>query len=63
MHFLGEITRNNMLKYSYMCEVGICFISKHSDNINERCLIGVSNKPFDYLACGLVLLAVIYPSG
>jgi spore maturation protein CgeB len=32
-----------------------------SDDLNERAMAGASNKPFDYLACGLALLVSDLP--
>ena len=32
-----------------------------SDDVNEQAMAGASNKPFDYLACGLALLVSDLP--
>ena len=43
------------------CDVGLAFMPKDSDDINEQAMTGASNKPFDYLACGLALLVADLP--
>jgi glycosyltransferase involved in cell wall biosynthesis len=37
-------------------DVGIAFTSEHPRNFNHSMAAGASNKPFEYLACGLALL-------
>jgi glycosyltransferase involved in cell wall biosynthesis len=34
---------------------------KESDDINEQAMAGASNKPFDYLSCGMALLVSDLP--
>jgi glycosyltransferase involved in cell wall biosynthesis len=60
--FLGAIpTRGELLERCHRCDVGLAFMPKDSDDINEQAMTGASNKPFDYLACGLALLVADLP--
>jgi glycosyltransferase involved in cell wall biosynthesis len=62
VQFLGAIpTRGELLAWCQRCEVGLAFMPKDSDDINEQAMTGASNKPFDYLACGLALLVADLP--
>lgn len=44
------------------CDVGLAAFPPHSGNVNLEHLAGASNKPFDYLACGLALLVSDQPT-
>jgi len=60
--FLGAIpTRGELLAWCRRCDVGLAFMPKHSNDLNEQAMTGASNKPFDYLACGLALLVSDLP--
>ena len=62
VQFLGALsTRSELLAWCYKCDVGLAFMPKDSDDINEQAMTGASNKPFDYLACGLALLVTDLP--
>lgn len=54
--FLGAMPRSDLLKQCSRHDVGIAFMPKDNSNVNEQNMVGASNKPFDYLACGLALL-------
>lgn len=43
-------------------DVGIALLPALSDRINERAMVGASNKPFDYMAAGLALLVPDAPA-
>jgi len=57
VEFLGAVPlRRNLLKWCQKCDIGLAFLPQTSDDVNQQAMIGASNKPFDYLACGLALL-------
>jgi glycosyltransferase involved in cell wall biosynthesis len=43
------------------CDVGLSLLPLHIADINLENMIGASNKPFDYLACGLAVLVSRLP--
>jgi hypothetical protein len=43
-------------------DVGVALLPALSDRINERAMVGASNKPFDYMAAGLTLLVPDAPA-
>src|SRR5206468_1518204 len=59
--FLGSLSRSKLLDHCRKASVGLAFMPTQSDNLNERAMTGASNKPFDYLACGLALLVSDLP--
>ena len=61
VQFLGAMPRGELLAWCHRCDVGLAFMPKDSDDINEQAMTGASNKPFDYLACGLALLVTDLP--
>src|SRR5206468_12512426 len=57
IEFLGTVpTRGELFEWCRRCHVGIALMPKNSADVNEQAMTGASNKPFDYLACGLALL-------
>lgn len=61
VEFLGALPRYELLRYCSRCDVGIALMPIQNMNKNERTMVGASNKPFDYLACGLALLVSDLP--
>jgi glycosyltransferase involved in cell wall biosynthesis len=60
--FLGTMaTRSNLFEWCRGCHVGLALMPKESGDVNEQTMTGASNKPFDYLACGLALLVSDLP--
>lgn len=58
IEYIGTLpTREKLLEYCQRCDVGIALFSKES----IQPMPGASNKPFDYLACGLPLLVSHLP--
>jgi glycosyltransferase involved in cell wall biosynthesis len=49
-------TRQQLLRDCAASDVGLALMPVESSDINEQTMVGASNKPFDYLACGLPLL-------
>lgn len=62
IQFLGTIPgRDELLCWCSRSDVGLAFMPKASDDFNEQNMVGASNKPFDYLSCGLALLVSDLP--
>ena len=61
VEFLGAMPRKDLLKWCQECDIGLAFLTQTSDDVNQQAMIGASNKPFDYLACGLALLVSDLP--
>ena len=54
---LGAVpTREELLFHARQCDIGLALMPKQSNDINMKFMTGASNKPFDYLACGLALV-------
>jgi len=54
---LGAVpTRKELLEWCRRSDVGLALMPSQSGDLNEQTMTGASNKPFDYLACGLALL-------
>jgi glycosyltransferase involved in cell wall biosynthesis len=54
-------SRDVVLKMADTCDVGLALLPIETADLNERTMVGASNKPFDYLACGLALLVADRP--
>jgi glycosyltransferase involved in cell wall biosynthesis len=62
VEFIGTVpTRAELFLRCRQSDVGMAFMPKASRDINEQAMTGASNKPFDYLACGLALLVSDLP--
>ena len=58
---LGPLSRSTLLGHCRDVSVGLAFMPLESQDVNEQAMTGASNKPFDYLACGLALLVSELP--
>ena len=59
VEFRGVVSRRDaLMRQCAAFDVGLSLLPLQSDSVNERTMLGASNKVFDYLACGL---AVIVP--
>lgn len=57
IEFLGAVpTRADLLEWAGRSDVGIAFMPKVCQGIDDHAMVGASNKPFDYLANGVPLL-------
>lgn len=61
LEFLPALPRAHLLVEARKSSVGLALMPRNSPNINLRHLVGASNKPFDYMACGLALLVSDLP--
>lgn len=62
VEFAGTIPqRSDLLTLCHQCDVGLAFMPMSSSDVNLQAMTGASNKPFDYLACGLALLVSDLP--
>jgi glycosyltransferase involved in cell wall biosynthesis len=59
--YLGAFPRENLLPLCRRATVGLSLISEATSDHNEQTMIGASNKPFEYLACGIPLLVSDLP--
>jgi glycosyltransferase involved in cell wall biosynthesis len=59
---LGTIaTRTELLNRCAEADVGLSLMPRKSSDLNMIAMVGASNKPFDYLLCGLPLLVSDIP--
>lgn len=56
VHVNGPMSRADLMARCGSFDVGLALLPIDSSDINERSMVGASNKPFDYMACGLSLL-------
>lgn len=60
--FIGTVPdRKSLLAHCAEHDVGLAFMPAETEDFNLRTMTGASNKPFDYLACGLALLVSDLP--
>jgi glycosyltransferase involved in cell wall biosynthesis len=60
--FRGALPRReDILVQAASCDVGLAFMPTAGGDVNMENMTGASNKPFDYLACGLALLVSARP--
>jgi glycosyltransferase involved in cell wall biosynthesis len=62
VQYLGPKSRYDMMQVCRQSDLGLAFMPNSTTNINLEAIIGASNKPFDYLACGLALLVSDLPT-
>ncbi len=56
VEFIGALPRHALFECAAKGEVGLAFMPMQGGDVNMANMTGASNKPFDYLACGLALL-------
>jgi glycosyltransferase involved in cell wall biosynthesis len=57
VHVLGTLsTREELMSVCRDHDAGLALMPQTADDLNLRTMEGASNKPFDYLACGLALI-------
>jgi glycosyltransferase involved in cell wall biosynthesis len=61
LEILGPVPRYQLWNYCSECDVGLALIPLGDSDLNNRHKLGASNRPFDYLACGLALLVSDLP--
>jgi glycosyltransferase involved in cell wall biosynthesis len=54
-------TRRDLMAHCAGFDVGVSLMPMDSADLNEQTMVGASNKPFDYLACGLPVLVSDLP--
>jgi glycosyltransferase involved in cell wall biosynthesis len=60
--FIGALpTRHAVFESASKCDVGLAFMPMQGGDVNMANMAGASNKPFDYLACGLALMVTARP--
>jgi glycosyltransferase involved in cell wall biosynthesis len=61
LELIGAMPRKQLLKYCQQSDIGLAFMPISTSDVNMNWMIGASNKPFDYLACGLPLVVSALP--
>lgn len=61
VHFYGPMERRRLLELCRKFDVGLSLIRQRTNDVNMHLMAGASNKPFDYLACGLPLIVTENP--
>lgn len=56
IEFIGQIDRSRLLSEASKAHVGLALMPIAGGDINMQCMVGASNKAFDYMAAGLPLL-------
>jgi len=61
VQIMGPAVRSELLNIARSCDVGLALLPITSEDGNFQAMTGASNKPFDYLACGLAVLVSDLP--
>ena len=62
VEFVGSVpTRQELIGLAAQSQVGLSLFALEGSDWNERTMVGPSNKPFGYLACGLPLVVSDWP--
>jgi glycosyltransferase involved in cell wall biosynthesis len=62
LHIVGTLaTREELMSVCRQHDVGLSLMPLDSGDLNMGSMAGASNKPYDYLACGLALLVSTLP--
>jgi glycosyltransferase involved in cell wall biosynthesis len=59
--YLGSLSRKALLPETRTAHVGLALMPMNSEDLNLQSMVGASNKPFEYMACGLALLVSDLP--
>jgi glycosyltransferase involved in cell wall biosynthesis len=55
--YVGTVrTRQELMRQCSHCDVGLSLMPLETSDVNERAMVGASNKAFDYMAGGLAVL-------
>lgn len=61
VELMDAVPRYKLAEIASQCHVGLALLATDSNDLNELTMVGPSNKPFGYLACGLPLLVSDLP--
>lgn len=61
VEYLGVFRHDALLPLCRRASVGLALMPRASGDLNEQTMAGASNKPFEYLACGVPLLVTDLP--
>jgi glycosyltransferase involved in cell wall biosynthesis len=59
--YLGSLSRKALLPETRKAHVGLALLPIKAMDLNLQAMTGASNKPFEYMACGLALLVSDLP--
>jgi glycosyltransferase involved in cell wall biosynthesis len=62
LDIVGVVPRRfDLMQWCHRCDAGLALLPLRAADPNQQAMTGASNKPFDYLACGLALLVSDLP--
>jgi len=61
VEIVDPVPRHLLFRQAKWADVGLALMPKFAEDRNQRAMVGASNKPFDYLACGVVPLVSDLP--
>lgn len=62
LDLIGVVPRRfDLMDWCRRCDAGLAFMPMNTSDFNHQAMTGASNKPFDYLACGLALVVSDLP--
>jgi glycosyltransferase involved in cell wall biosynthesis len=61
IEYVGTMPRYDLFRMAARAHVGLSLMPRQSKDVNMRCMVGASNKSFDYMACGVPLLVTNLP--
>lgn len=61
VRFLGTVSEHDRSKVFEQCDIGLALMPMASSDENMRHMAGASNKPFEYLSCGVTPLVSDLP--
>ena len=56
VEFRGSVPRRELMEICAASDIGLALLPHHTSDVNMISMWGASNKVFDYMACGLVLV-------
>jgi len=59
--YLGSFSRKALLPETRKAHIGLALMPINAKDLNLQAMTGASNKPFEYMACGLALLVSDLP--
>lgn len=62
LEIVGALSRRETMQFCATCDVGLSLLPIRHRDANLEYMTGASNKPFDYLACGLPILVSRLPA-
>ena len=61
LEIVGALPRFELMEWCWRCDAGLALMPLSTADVNQRSMVGASNKVFDYLASGMPLLVSDLP--